>query len=421
MSSSTALVKKVFQEYYQENGYRTAFGSSLLDPSVPMSFVMSAGLAQVESSIEGSDYQNGLYTLIQNCFRFFDMKQVGQDDLHLSFFQMAGAFAFGTICKEDRIKQVWQLLINRYQLPPESLRVTYFAGSNIEGYWFEEDNESYNAWRGVGLAKEFLFPVEDNFWKQSPYMVGQTHAAKCGPNTEVFFDRGQQYSCENDCVPGCACGRYVELSNTLFINYHFDDENEVSVLENPYTETVIGIERLTMVLDGKESVFEVETIDPIIKYVHDRLPKDVCCHLDQILIHERVIADHIRALLFLINDGAPEPGKGGRKRLIRKLIRSLLARIKVLQINDEYFVDELVREVIRAQEPISFTLSATQDKLLAYISAEQVRFEKTILRGEKELARILRERNGDGLCNADVVYLEKMWGLPSCLTQEFLN
>ncbi|OQY23961.1 MAG: hypothetical protein B6I34_04090, partial [Anaerolineaceae bacterium 4572_32.1] len=147
----SAKVGQRFLEYYQADGYEVIPGSSLLDPSVPMSFVMSAGLAQVETSAMLRGGRVGdRYALLQNCFRYFDLVNVGESDIHLSLFQMPGAFTFGPVSKRDTIARIWGLLTKAYGFHPDSLWVTYFAGDEVAGHTFGPDLETYQAWRRAG-------------------------------------------------------------------------------------------------------------------------------------------------------------------------------------------------------------------------------------------------------------------------------
>ena len=196
-----------------------------------MSFVMSAGLVQVETSARQYEGQLGdRYVLLQNCFRHFDLDRIGKSDLHLSLFQMAGAFLFGPVDKGAAIARAWRLLTGVYGLPADRLWVTYFAGDEVAGTRFEADYEgAYSlAWPGLsGGTHCGLWGAEDNFWKQGASIVGKAHVPKCGPNTEVFFDRGAHLACGPACRPGCACGRFVEFLNMLFITWHIEDENGI--------------------------------------------------------------------------------------------------------------------------------------------------------------------------------------------------
>ena len=422
-ASGTRAVEERFIEYYQAQGYKAIPGSSLLDPSVPMTFVMSAGLVQVETSacLHGGKTGNR-YALIQNCFRYFDMANVGASATHLSLFQMPGAFTFGPLSKRDSIAQIWRLLTQVYGFPIDSLWVSYFAGGQIAGRRFEPDWESRHAWRDMGMSNDHIIGLgpEHNFWKQGAGVVGKEHMPKCGPNTEVFFDRGRHLSCGSTCRPGCSCGRFVEFLNTLFITLHIDDQaGLVRSLAEPFTETVIGAERVAMLLQGASSVFEIDTIRPLIEYEHARADECNLAMADQAR-HERVIADHIRAIMFLTADGAPPPGRGGRARLMRKLLREMLTSQRVLQIADPAFIPSLTQIVLNlygAQYP---QLKTAHARALEYIQEERNRFDQTLKKGRRYLERLLNQRMSPHISAQDALDMERYQGVPLPLLEAML-
>jgi alanyl-tRNA synthetase len=417
-------VGQLFLQHYQADGFHVLPGSSLLDPSIPMTFVMSAGLVQVEASARQQGRRTeDRYVLLQTCFRHFDLDAVGESDVHLSLFEMPGAFSFGTIEKAAVIRQTWRLLTERFGFEPADLWVTYFAGDEVAGHWFDRDEETYQAWRSVGLLPSRVIGLgaEDNFWKQGPAIVGQEHVHKCGPTAEVFFDRGPHYSCGPDCQPGCGCGRFVEFVNTLFICFHVDDEpSSVEPLAEPFTETVIGTERVAMLLQGKPSVFDIDSLKPLIEHVrrfHRQAPPQ---GLVSSTGSERAIIDHIRASLFLVANGAPPPGRGGRARLMRKLIRGMLTNQKLLGIQDKAFIPSLVDAALEMYQDRHPCLQGGRDRLLGYISEESQRFERTIRAGQRRFNQLL-ERNGDDFLSAEqALRLVKQHGFPLPLLEAAL-
>jgi alanyl-tRNA synthetase len=415
-------VVKSFIEYYQSQEYRAIPGSSLLDSSVPMAFVMSAGLSQVETSAKLDVGGADKYVLIQNCFRHFDLSNVGLSTTHLSLFQMPGAFTFGTLNKHDIIVQTWQLLTKVYGFQTDSLWVSCFAGGAVAGYPFEPDWETYRAWRQVGMPEDRIVRLgpNHNFWKQGAGAVGKKHTPKCGPNTEVFFDRGAHLACGSGCLPGCGCGRFVEFLNTLFITLHIDEQADfVEPLKEPFTETVVGAERVVMLLQEAASVFEIDSLRPLVESVHSLVKVDGLAMANQIR-HERVIVDHMRALLFLTADGAPPPGRGGRARLMRTLVRRLLTCQKLLRIADPTLIPSLVRmtsDLHAGQQP---QLLFARGRVLEYLTDEASRFEQTIECGSRHLDRILNQHNRTEISAQEVLDLVKHRGVPLPLLEEML-
>ena len=426
-SSTGALssqdVGQTFLEYYKPYGYEVVPGSSLLDPSVPMSFVMSAGLVQVERSAARQGGRTGKrYTLLQNCFRYFDLDTVGETDTHLTLFQMPGAFTFGSVSRQMCIKQIWELLTRTYGFSPEALWITYFGGGEVEGHLFEPDKETYDAWLHVGVPPERLVGLgpDDNFWKQGASVVGEEEAPKCGPNTEVFFDRGEDLACDPDCAPGCRCGRFIEFQNTLLITKHMDDATGVvRPLEEPFIEVVVGMERVAMLLQNKTSVFDIDSIQPLVEHVRQWRCSPVLPVVDPVK-HERVLADHIRALLFLTADGAPAPGRGGRARLMRKLVRGLVTGQRLLNIHNEDFLSSFVDTALELYAPSQPQLLSARDKVLQYIMEERDLFKRTLRKGKRRLDHMLRRQDGQ-ISGEDMVTLEKQHGVPVSLLEAMLT
>jgi alanyl-tRNA synthetase len=387
-----------------------------------MSFVMSAGLAQVERSTAQQGGRTGeRYALLQNCFRYFDLDTVGESPIHLTLFQMPGAFTFKSIDKQTCMAQIWELLTKEYGFPPESLWVTYFNGGEISGHHFEADTETRQAWQEVGMPSNRLVGLgpEHNFWKQGSSVVGEREAPKCGPNTEVFFDRGIAFACGPECAPSCRCGRFIEIQNTLLITEHIDDNTGiVRPLEEPFIEVVVGTERVAMLSQGRESVFEIDSIAPLIKHVRQAMQIPILPVVDQ-TTQKRILIDHLRAMLFLTADGAPPPGRGGRARLMRKLARGIITSHKLLQIEEPGFVDsllDLALELYGDQQP---QLPPARQTVLTYLADERAMFENTLQRGKRRLERLLR-RQGNHISGEDMVNLEKEHGLPEPLLEVFL-
>ncbi len=423
----SSVIGPIFLKFFQDQGFSVLPRASLLDPSIPMSFVMSAGLVQVESALGDKSRPRGQkYILIQKCFRHFDIETVGNDDMHLSFFEMPGAFVFGPIDKFRVIQSMWYLLTESLHLDPQRLWVSFFAGGMKAGHDLEADTTAFEGWLRLGLPRERIIGLgaEHNFWMQGDGIDGVSEYHKCGPNTEVFWDRGAEHSCGRNCQPGCRCGRYLELANSLFIGLQIDSRRDLIVpLSEPFAETVIGTERLAMILQGKNSVFEIDALEPLIAII-----ESFCDFEDprRLLYRKQVfvIADHIRALVSLVADGAPAPWgqdgeKGGRHRLIRMLIRRILAAQIVLGIHQTGFIPAIVDAVIEANEERR-ELGVARDRVLSYFEGEAKRFNFTLNRGRRELSRLLEKYPTRSFSGSHVVYLEKSYGIPKIILEREL-
>ncbi len=413
-------VGRQFIRYYRDEGFKALPGGSLLDPSVPMTFVMSAGLTQIESTVEQSENHAGeRYVLLQTCFRHFDLERIGQSPLHLSLFGMSGAFSFGTTSRDDTIGKIWRFLTGELGFRGEQLVATCFVGGELDGHKFEQDVETVQAWQRIGLRPSQIVGagIDASFWKQGGGISGKERIRKCGPTTELFFDRGSGWSCGLACQPGCGCERFVEIANVLFIHSQIDQATQsLSPLATPFDETVIGIERVAMLLQKKSSVFELECMAPLVKLVHFYQATDTLGS-GQGTKSEWVIADHVRALLFLTADGAPPPGKGGRSGIIRKLIRATLTHQKILGIPQGTFISDLVSVILDLYQGQHLNLVRGREPLLACFAAESKRFERTLSAGYRRLDRFVQRGGNGAISGQQALDLVKLRGIPLSLLE----
>ena len=356
----------------------------MLDPSIPMSFVMSAGLVQVETSLARSEQRDGnQFVLVQECFRHFDLDRVGTDDIHLSLFEMPGAFVFGPDGKSGTVQRMWALATSVLGIEKDSIWVSYFKGGKVLENDLPEDLTTRQAWLDVGIPGNRIVGLgpDNNYWVQGRGIKDIETSRKCGPNTELFYDRGREKSCGQDCKPGCKCGRFVEFSNSLFICSQIGESaNSFQLLDNPFTETVIGSERVAMIRQNTNSVFETEEYKPLLEIIHSFVNEE---NLQALFptSYEQIIADHMKALYFLVADGAPPPGKDGRSRIIKMLIRRVITQQIVLSIYSKNFLPEIIN-CISQLTPENVQDSWIKEKLASYFSSEHARFSKTIKRGE---------------------------------------
>lgn len=409
-------------DYYQNKGFVVLPSSSLLDPNIPTTFVMSAGLTQIETTLDQSKEHAGeRYVLLQTCFRHFDLDKIGRSATHLSLFGMGGIFYFGAENRVQLLSTLWGFLTKELGLAPDRFVATYFAGDTVDGYEFEADPSTARVWRQIGLLPSQIVGVgaDGGFWKQGDGISGKDRFRKCGPATELFWDLGPELGCGSSCNPGCACGRFVEVANILFIHSLFDQvTRSVNPLVTPFDEAVIGIERIAMVLQGQPSVFDIDCIAPLVRHVH-LASRAVSSRSESRLVQSaRIVADHIRSLVFLIADGAPAPTKRwGRPRIIRDLIRATVTRQKVLGIASEDFVPDMVELVLSLYQSQYPYLAHGYERVLAYFAKEQERFEKTLASGYRKIDRLIR-RNGTGIFDGvQALELVKHYGIPFVLLE----
>lgn len=420
----TSEIARIFLDYFGDLGYQIIPGSSLLDDSIPMSFVMSAGLVQVERSAAAFTEQGRKrFVLLQNCFRHFDLDRIGDSNIHLSFFRMLGAFTFGSVDRAEQIRRAWWLATENFQLPPEKLWVTYFGGGSIARHEIEGDVATYRSWREAGVRKNQILAMDakNNFWKQSAVLMGVEHASKCGPNSEIFFDRGEDLRCSPNCQPGCHCGRFIEFLNMLFITHSLDEQSgRLDLLENPFVESVIGFERLAMILQDVDSVFEIDNILPLMSQIRS-LSQFARLKREDRLRFERILADHLRALLFLTSDGAPHPGKGGRSFLMRRLLRELFVSMALLEINSPSCFSDLLDQAISLYRDSKPEIRKAKPVLVGYFADEKSHLERTLKFGFAQIERMLRNQDMNWLSGRDILSFEKEYGMPLPLLERYLH
>lgn len=411
-----------FVRYYQDMGFELLPSASLLDPSIPMTFVMSAGLVQVEAALDQLGHSDeDSYVLRQKCFRHFDLDAIGKSNVHLSLFEMPGAFAFRQNDKATTIQRMWKLITGALEIEPDNLWVTYFAGGRKGDHEFPSDVQAYRTWKEIGLPEERIVPLgpDDNFWLQGGGIEGHEPSRKCGPNTEVFFDRGRSLRCSAECRPGCHCGRFIEFANSLFIFAEIDEQaGTLKPMERPFNETVIGTERVTMISQGKASVFEVDCIQPLVNKV-----RSFCNGAGDNGRTNRpaqIISDYIRALLFLVADGAPPPGKGGQQRIVKLLIRGVLTQQRILGISTPDFLPELIDATIAMHNKWHPKLSDGRQPLLDYVASERVRFERTLERGYRQFDSLVQACR-QAPSGTQVANLVKRHGIPLPLIEVALH
>jgi len=320
-------ISEAFLALHERDGFARLPPSSLLHDSVPMSFVMSAGLIQVENDLdEIVSETGGKFAFTQPCFRHFDMQQVGADPTRLSLFHMSAAFHIGSTERETVLPRLWYFLTEVLGLEKERLWITYLDDAE-----FGRDEASYQCWKTLGIAEERLVGLgqEHCFWRQRSTGQIASDGKKCGPHTEVFYERDVACpACKNSEQPlgNCRCGRFVEISNSLFIENYIDDDGKLIAAGTVFAECVLGLERTEMVLRGLPSVYHVlrfqawrERLAVAIPQFYDTENK----------IAANIILDHLSAFMKLTEDGAPAPGRGGRKYIMRKLARDAMKQMLI--------------------------------------------------------------------------------------------
>jgi alanyl-tRNA synthetase len=401
-------IRELFLKFFEENNHTIVKSSSLIPKSDPTLLFTNAGMVQFKDVFLGLDKRSyNRAASAQKCVRaggkHNDLENVGHTARHHTFFEMLGNFSFGDYFKKEAIEFGWKLMTEVYKLPVEKLWVTVF----------EEDDEAFELWQNIiGLPQERVLRMgeKDNFWS-----MGDT--GPCGPCSEILIDQGEEFSCGKDsCAPGCDCDRYLELWNLVFMQFDRDSKGNVTPLPNPSIDTGMGLERITAVLQGVTSNYETDLLRGLIANVEEISGMRYGDNEDND-VSMRVIADHARAVTFLISDGV-FPSNEGRGYVLRRILRRAVRHAKMLGIEEPclYKITGKVKDIMKDAYP---ELEESINFVADVVKNEEERFFETIDRGLELLKVEINKHKGEKLIPGDVVFkLYDTFGFPVDLTED---
>jgi alanyl-tRNA synthetase len=401
-------IRTQFLNYFESKGHTVVKSSSLIPKNDPTLLFTNAGMVQFKDvflGLEKRDYNRAASS--QKCVRaggkHNDLENVGYTSRHHTFFEMLGNFSFGDYFKKEAIEFGWELMNGVFKLPEDKLWVTVF----------EQDDEAAELWRdAVGVSPDRIVRMgeKDNFWA-----MGDT--GPCGPCSEILIDQGEEFSCgKADCRVGCDCDRYLELWNLVFMQYDRDKDGNLNPLPNPSIDTGMGLERITAVLQGVKSNYETDLLRGIISRVEE-ISKKKYGEDQSSDVSMRVIADHARAVTFLITDGV-FPSNEGRGYVLRRILRRAVRHAKMLGIEEPclYKITARVREIMRDAYP---ELDDRIEFVAEVVKNEEERFFETIDRGLELLNEEIEKLKGKKVLPGEVVFkLYDTYGFPVDLTQD---
>ena len=399
-------IRKKFLEFFRDKHEHYVEKSSSLVPDNPTVLLTTAGMLQFVPYYLGLEQPK--YTRITTCQKCAraggkdsDIENVGRTPRHHTFFEMLGNFAFGDYFKKEIIPWSWDFVTNYLKLDKNRLWITIY----------EDDDESFEIWnKEVGVAAERIIRKgkKDNFWGP-PGATGS-----CGPCTEIHYDLGENLKCSDDCsIATCECDRWVEIWNLVFTNLFKDDEGNFSPLEKCNVDTGMGLERITMVVQGKTSTFETDLLKPILDKVCEITKVDYK-KSEKTDISLRIITDHARCVTFMVNDGI-RPANDGRGYVLRMILRRALRHGKILGL-ELPFLKEIVDVVIDLYKEIYPDLELNKAKIQEVILQEEERFKLTLDRGYKLLDELIEKKIDIDGENAFKLY--DTFGFPLELTVE---
>ena len=394
-------IRNKYLNFFKAHGHTVIPSASLIPENDPSVLFTTAGMQPLVPYLLGEPHPAGTrLTDYQKCVRTNDIDEVG-DNRHLTYFEMLGNWSLGDYFKEESIKMSFDFLTKELGIPVEKLSVTVFKGDED----CPKDEVAAKCWKDAGILDGhiYYYGKDDNWW-----IAGET--GPCGPDTEMFYDTGKP-ACSPDCQPSCDCGKYVEIWNNVFMEY-FKDEKGYSKLKQHNVDTGLGLERMTMLLQGKETPFDTEIFKPIM---------DKLVELEKVDIIEsrRIIAEHLRSSMMIISDGG-RPSNLDRGYVLRRLIRRMIRHLNKLQINLEELgiLIELNVENLKEMYP---DLEKNKDLIKTVIIEEKDKFVKTLANGEKEFNKEVAKLKAQGKDMIDgkmVFRLYDTYGFPPEVTKE---
>ena len=407
-----AQIREAFLKFFEEKHQSTRVASSSLVPDNPTVLLTTAGMLQFVPYFLGYEecpYEPKRITTCQKCARAggkdSDIENVGRTPRHHTFFEMLGNFSFGDYYKKDVIPWAWDFVTNYLKLDKNRLYVTIY----------ETDDEAFDIWtKDVGVPAERIFRKgkKDNFW--GPV----SDVGSCGPCSEIHYDLGEELKCSDNCsVATCECDRWVEIWNLVFTELFKDKEGNYTPLEKKNVDTGMGLERITMVVQGKTSTFETDLLMPILNQVCEMSGKKYKEN-EKTDISLRIITDHARCVTFMISDGIV-PGNEGRNYVLRMILRRALRHGKMLGL-ELPFLYKLVDVVVDNYKEAYPELEANRKKIIDIIKKEEEKFKQTLDRGQKLLEDIIRNAKSAGtiISGEDAFKLYDTYGFPLELTVE---
>jgi alanyl-tRNA synthetase len=403
---TTAELREGFLSYFESKGHKRHRSGSLIPPPWDHSTLLtSAGMQPLMPYFLGRDAPPApLLTTVQKCFRTPDIEEVGLDGYHLTFFEMLGNFSFGQYFKEGAVELAWEFLFEHMQIDLERLWVSVFAGDAELG--LGEDEVAVAAWKRVGMPPERIvrLPRSENFWS-----VGGP--GPCGPDTEMYYDRGPELSCGRpDCGPGCTCERYLEFWNLVFMEYELHADGTLTPLPAQNVDTGMGLERTAAILQDVISVYETDGYQAIMDWIEAESGVAWQSSEKATKAH-RIIADHGRGMTFLAADGVT-PSNEGRGYVLRRVIRRAVQQARAIGLQDLWRVADVVREQMAPWYP---ELEENRAHVEEILRGEEKRFSETLERGIKLFEEVA---TGAGISGADAFRLHDTYGFPLELTRE---
>ena len=395
-------IRNKYLNFFKNHGHVVIPSAPLIPENDPSVLFTTAGMQPLVPYLLGEPHPSGTrLTDYQKCVRTNDIDEVG-DNRHLTYFEMLGNWSLGDYFKEESIQMSYDFLTKELGIPVEKLSVTCFAGDED----CARDEVTASCWKKAGIPEEriYYFGKDDNWW-----IAGET--GPCGPDTEMFYDTGKP-KCSPECNPSCGCGKYVEIWNNVFMEFYKDENGKYSKLKQHNVDTGLGLERMTMLLQRKETPYETELFAPVMEKLVELQKVDN-------IASRRVVAEHLRSSMMIICDGG-RPSNVDRGYILRRLIRRMVRHLNKLQIQlDE--LSSLIDLNIENLKEMYPALETNKEIIKSVILEEKDKFVKTLEKGEKEFAKEVGQvkEQGENTVPGKVVFrLYDTYGFPPEVTEE---
>ncbi len=395
-------LRELYLSFFESKMHTRLPSYSLVPRNDKSLLLINSGMAPMKKYFLGlEEPPNRRVTTCQKCIRTPDIERVGITARHGTFFEMLGNFSFGDYFKVEATQWAWEFLTQVLEIPADRLWISIY----------EKDDEAFDVWTKIhNIPAERIVRLgkEDNFWEHG--------TGPCGPCSEIYFDRGTHVGCGRpECAVGCDCDRFMEIWNLVFSQFDSDGQGNYAEMAMKNIDTGMGLERLACVMQGVNNLFEVDTVQNIMKHIMS-ISKVTYGEGEKTDISLRVITDHIRSTTFMISDGII-PSNEGRGYVLRRLLRRAARHGKLLGIND-LFLSEVAKTVINENRTAYPELVENEEYIVKVIHAEEERFAKTINSGMEMLMELLDNAETKTLSGEDAFKLYDTFGFPIDLTRE---
>ncbi len=395
-------IRNRYLNFFKNHGHTIIPSAPLIPENDPSVLFTTAGMQPLVPYLLGETHPAGTrLTDYQKCLRTVDIDEVG-DNRHLTYFEMLGNWSLGDYFKEESIQMSFDFLTKELGIPVEKLYVTCFKGDQD----CPKDEVSSKCWEKAGILDGhiYFYGKDDNWW-----IAGEE--GPCGPDTEMFYDTGKP-ACSDNCQPSCDCGKYVEIWNNVFMEYYKNSDGSYSKLKQKNVDTGLGLERMAMLLQGKQTPFDTELFMPVMSKLEELQKVDD-------IQSRRIIAEHLRASIMVICDGG-RPSNIDRGYILRRLIRRMIRHMNKLQI-DLSELKNLIDINIENLQEMYPALKENQQIIEQVIIEEKDKFIKTLAHGEKEFSKEIQKAKEQGKTKIDgevVFRLYDTYGFPPEVTKE---